>query len=847
MSPPTRQLVFHGTHPTTLLLVHLTVLAVGLLLVVALSRYERRLLSRPLGMCLLSLRLAVFVVIFLTLLQPTISWTLEKTETNRILVGIDLSESMTTIDLHATQGEKLRVARGLEMVGNSRNEARIERWQAAFDSGQQPDWVDEEETDDEERRAALAKSRRDHLRGIFAEIDKLSRIEIARRLLVSTRKPVLDELEKLGHVELFAFAGNAESLERRLLDKDLELPFAQLEPQATDLSVGMQRSAQGQGTVSGVILLTDGRDHAQRNLTSVASSLKSAGTPVYPVLLGSSYRPRDVAIIFLEHPQVVYKGDHPRLRVTVSTTGFEGKLIELELVSEDDPDAVPIKQTVTGNSGPVIAEFDLDAEQLGRHGYVVRTPVLDDEMRDDNNSRSFKLNVVDDRAKVLIIEGEPRWEFRYLSTALGRDERVDLRQILFSQPYLGVLPEPFFPSQLILPDDPQNLEASSFADCDLVIVGDVSPEQFSEAAWNLLLKFAVEGGTVILSAGQRNMPLSHRSTALEQLLPILHPAAISLADATQEASPRNRGLPLQLTADGEQQPMLQFAPDLGDNIGIWKGLPGQMWAVLGEARPGATVWATTQVPAGRIDGLNTDRKFGIMIHQFVGAGQVVWLGIDGTWRWRYRVGDQYHHRFWGQLARWAATNKMSSGTDFVRFGTEKANVEMGQPAVVRALWTRAFLLKHPQLQARAEFFRPEDPDDKPTSVVELKPASKQPLQHEGQIASLAAGEYRVKLAADGGILGQKPIQTTIFVDQKESLEMIDVSSNQILLAQIAEASGGRLFLPDEVHKLPSMFRKAEETTSQYEEITLWDRWPWLIIVFSLLTTEWVIRKINGLP
>ena len=74
-----------------------------------------------------------------------------------------------------------------------------------------------------------------------------------------------------------------------------------------------------------------------------------------------------------------------------------------------------------------------------------------------------------------------------------------------------------------------------------------------------------------------------------------------------------------------------------------------------------------------------------------------------------------------------------------------------------------------------------------------------------------------------------------------------MSTNRDLLTQIADASGGRLFLPDEVRDLPQMFRTVDEVTTTYEEVTLWDRWPWLIILFTLMMTDWVIRKWNGLP
>src|SRR5205823_2172070 len=61
----------------------------------------------------------------------------------------------------------------------------------------------------------------------------------------------------------------------------------------------------------------------------------------------------------------------------------------------------------------------------------------------------------------------------------------------------------------------------------------------------------------------------------------------------------------------------------------------------------------------------------LVLQQPYGFGKVLYLGIDSTWRWRYRVGDLYHHRFWGQLARWAVADAwLPEGNRFVRFGSK---------------------------------------------------------------------------------------------------------------------------------------------------------------------------------
>ena len=37
-----------------------------------------------------------------------------------------------------------------------------------------------------------------------------------------------------------------------------------------------------------------------------------------------------------------------------------------------------------------------------------------------------------------------------------------------------------------------------------------------------------------------------------------------------------------------------------------------------------------------------------MAYQLFGRGQVLFLGINSIWRWRYRIGARFTDRFWGQ-------------------------------------------------------------------------------------------------------------------------------------------------------------------------------------------------------
>ena len=76
--------------------------------VVILFRYERQLIAKKLGNTLLALRMAVLAVLAVILLEPVLAWTLDLEKSGRIVVAVDVSQSMETKDEQASRSEKLR-------------------------------------------------------------------------------------------------------------------------------------------------------------------------------------------------------------------------------------------------------------------------------------------------------------------------------------------------------------------------------------------------------------------------------------------------------------------------------------------------------------------------------------------------------------------------------------------------------------------------------------------------------------------------------------------------------------------------------------------------------------------
>lgn len=843
-----RDFILHALQSPGWMLTVAAAVGLSLVLIALLLRDERRLVSRPVGYTLLGLRSLVILVSLFCLLEPVLTWTSHMERRGRIVVAVDVSESMETTDSHAGRAEKLRWARSLGMIGNAAVDERLDRWLEAFQAGREPEWVDDSERVDQARRKQLATVRRNNLEDLFAGLDEISRKEIAYRLLTAGDRGLLSQLETLADIELHVFGGRAEQVDSANLETAILEPPERAVPGKSNLTQALRTTSAQADSASapllGIVLLTDGRDNSEADPVKAAASLGAASIPVVPVLIGSEHQPRDLAIGALDYSRKVFTDDRLLIGATLHTAGFEND--EISVVLEAGGAEVE-RQTVRPGGPTAQVEFAWAAQDVGRQEFVIRTEVQPGETSDENNRKTFAVNVIDGRARVVLLEGEARWEFRFLDNALTRDPRVDVQRVVFEQPYLELLPETFFPRELSLPDDPGDLANSPFADADLVVVGDVSPADMPEAAWQTVETFVSEaGGTVVMTAGRNHFPREFDSPALKRLLPVSELRGFQTSEGT-DVPPHERGTQLRLTPDGANETMFQFSADRHENESIWNSLPGHPWVLFGEPKPAATVFAYSP-QVGHEPQTDRIRKNALIVHQYYGAGQVLWIGTDSTWRWRHRVGDKYHHHFWGQLVRWAAENKAAAAHEFVAFGPDETDVTVGDEVLLHARWTQPFFKRYPQLEAEVHVFREgQAAAEQPVAVVELTPQADLALNHEGRALGLAAGAYRLELKVQRADLGPDPITAPLYVHPEPSIELSDLSANRELLAQLADVSQGRLVRPDEIDQIPELFRPPEQSMIIHDEVELWDHWLIAVVIVGLMTAEWAVRKWNGLP
>jgi hypothetical protein len=877
-----------GLNPVLRALLLLAVVVLPLALLCMLYRYELRLAPRLTALSLFGLRLAVFVlVLFLVCLQPIYARERVFELPGRILIAVDRSSSMDVSDPQREPADKLRLARALKLTAGAKEEW-LDRWIEDHEKKRAPRMVGpDEEKDDPARRRQLENERRKLHDGIIQKIDALTRTEV-ERLVLGDGVKLYSTIAGKHEVELIGFHRDLVEPKSDPMEELFRKPDAKKEDKPdvppgaesyTDIRAPLirvlERSGPGKGKVLGVVLLTDGQHNSGEPPSAKARELGERKVPIYPIALGAKKAPPDAAIVALNGPNhTVFKDVETVLEAKVKITGLPAGEYLLEVHKEAAGAADPTKEKKLlaskriqhdGKDRLYTEKFPIKMDEAGTQAIAATIKPVQagvKEARLDNNRLATTISVADDRAKVLLVDGETRWELHYLQTELQRDRLVDLKTVVFEQPRLDDRLSAEELEKIGSPAQQWPAGPDALAAYQCIILGDVDPAKLTLPERQRLERYVAEsGGTLIILAGKRFMPLAFPDATpagepdpLRKLLPIESPRIL----ASQE------GFALRLTRAGRETNFMKLDDqDAEDNDTLWAGYPNPWtWAITGKAKPGATPLASFFDPADeRLSPTEREKRNAVFVRHNYGFGRVMLVGIDSTWRWRYKIGDEYHHRFWGQAIRWAAADKpLVVGNQFVRFGTPQPIYRPKEQIEMIARLNENLGPIKSDLLAGARILRlPDDPSgqEKPVALSPLNKRPAQPRVLEGKLRDLPAGRYAVELAIPSladRLLGPaekgkeaKPLRAVFTVLPPESRETTELEMNRPLLDDLAVQSGGKVFTPEDASELVKLLTNQSVPYVERHEQRLWQWWVMLAVVVALLTLEWVGRKFSGLP
>ena len=409
-----------------------------------------------------------------------------------------------------------------------------------------------------------------------------TRLDIAKGLILKDQAKLLSELEKQHKVRLYLVSSATAQAKvdrptaRPRRGKEqctpdraarITIPTRRRRPQCLDRIRGAPPSA--------IVLFTDGQTTEGEPLSKAAALAAKKGVPIFTVGLGSAEPARDIELTELLVDDVVFVDDTVRFQAKLLARGFEGEKVIVRL-KELDPDratrsrrasSIKLRSMRPANGEPKRVELVHHPKSTGERTFILEADKKPRELQIENNLIERMVTVRKEKLKVLFVDSEPRYEFRYLKNYLERDETIDLNIVLLSS-------DPAYSQQdrYALPTFPAAKD-DLFA-YDVVLFGDADTSFLSQSQMQNLVEFVSEkGGGVLFIAGELFNPLSYRGTPLELLLPI------ELADAR---NPTAVGTSItafrpELTLEGRSSPIFRFGDSEASSIEIWQKLPDLFW------------------------------------------------------------------------------------------------------------------------------------------------------------------------------------------------------------------------------------------------------------------------------
>jgi uncharacterized membrane protein len=740
---------------------------------------------------LVLLRVAAFGLLFLLLLRPILVAEYQGQRPRGTVLLVDNSESLKQRDRRRSAEDQLRVA-----IAEGRVSPKASIKEVA---------------------ASLPKDvSRDP-----------SRLDLVRAALANSQLHLLDDLGRKGPLRTYLFGQGLRDPGRSEAGEDRLNPFPGLqgdEPRTAlaDAIHDLLTGKEGEPPAA-IVAMTDGQDNASKiPLTEVAAECARLGVPLHLYGVGCS----DMGVVQIrdvEAPATLFYDDAVSVPVRWRARGIKKQDVLLSLTLGDrvvarrkaTPEEMAQGRAVLTFT-PRKGEARDEALNLKASVEVEGSPDLRDDLR-----RPVRL--VDQHMRVLVVENTPRWEYKFLQSTLLRDRRVEASFLLTSAD-TRVLQSgaPFLPSF------PTRDKLFAY---DLVILGDVPVRLLGNERLGWLRDFVNEGGGLVLSAGLQHAPAEYAGTVLAEVLPVEFLPTRPRNDGTE------RPLPFTpvLTEAGQRSDMMALADNQEENLRTWKELQGFSWYFpVSKLRPGAV--SLLDHPQAR---LGEEPMPVAAIHNY-GRGQVLFLGSDETWRWRYNVGDKHFTRFWGQVVYQLGLPHLLGSSRRVQLGLDHSDAQVGRPGSVYArVFDRDYRpLRAPRIAARLEYRAPETGK---TTV--------QPLMLEAVPGH--AGEYRAMLANDRPgsfeVTVEAPELATLpyRVRYPSGHEMEPLGMAEEALRQAAQISGGKFYREEDLHRLAEQLEGKNAAFTRRQEVLLWSPLS-LILLVCIVTAEWVLRKFSNL-
>lgn len=654
-----------------------------------------------------------------------------------------------------------------------------------------------------------------------ADQSSTSRWAAVMKVLMEESKTTFGKLGSFCELQGFDFDDSTRAVRfAKLMEQ--EAPAGQ----NTDIISALQyvhRSTHGRER-AGMLLISDGRNLAAGDLQSTLSRLRAEQHPVWTMTVGSTADQPDVSIRARLDQNYVFVAQPASLKVMVTQSGFDLHHTTVHLYREGVAIA---NRPLVFQAGLAEVEFPINESQKGVVKYRVDVDPLPGEYDLKNNSRTMFVRVVDENIRILVLEGEPYWDSKFMLRVLQEDPNLDVTSLFYlTEKKMFAIEEQLSGFDLQKERRPGIVKVpqtkDEWGEYDCLVLGKGLTRLLSAAQLRSLREYVADGGgSIVFFRGQTDAS-SHES--LSGLEPVIW-------DQDWVDS-----VPLELTRDGKASPVFSFANQQPAEV-ILRTLPNMLGVsrVKGE-RSLAVVLAVSQDPA------NPAQPMTAVAYQRFGHGKVMTIAATGLWRWallpqNLRPYSTVYHELWRHIVRWMVMDSDFFPGQDIQFKLDRYTYQPGE-AIVMSVRTR--FVDEKEYQPRIDITHEDG------TVKSIQPARIEgepgvwrtvlPLQEEG--------EYHAVLHNN---IGQPAEETVRFTVYQDSLESRMVSADPETMAKIAKGTGGEVLSLQDLSSLPDRVQKLRDS-KRLEPVMMdaWDHVSFFYLLVMWLSIEWLLRRKWGM-
>jgi uncharacterized membrane protein len=647
----------------------------------------------------------------------------------------------------------------------------------------------------------------DHSRSMGIADDGKPRLQNAQELLDGQMLP---DLSKRFQVRLYGFGRDAVRVDRaRTLAAN---------DNATRIGDSLKHIAAEAGTMplGAIVVMSDGGDNTGGVDRDTIAQLRQLHIPVHTVGFGPDHFAKDIEIVDVAAPARALAQSRLSARVAIRQHGYAGSKVKLTV--RENGNAINQQEMVLKPDGEQSETILFNAGAAGAHSFQIGIEPLEGEQNKQNNSVIRLVNVAQKKMRVLYVEGEPRWEYKFIRRALEDDPSIEIVTIL------RTTQNKIYRQGTVDSHELENgfpLKAEELFKYDGLIIGSVEANYFSNDQQSMIRDFADRrGGGVLFLAGRFALSDGgYAKTPMAEMMPlrISNDKTFSRDFATAT-----------LTDAGRESLITRLEEDREKNAARWQKMPQVAnYAVLGTPKPGAVVLMNV-AEAGH-------RPTPLLAIQNYGHGRVGVFATSGSWRWKMLQDhtDRTHAMFWSQLLRWVVTEtpgQVSSSTPHqvladdthvpIRVSVRDKNYETVSGATVQTRVTRP---------------------DGGSDVVELKPDPLEPGVYTGDYTADKTGTYVAETTAhqDKTDLGRDALT---FRREDGVAENFGAAQNRDLLEKLSSDTGGNYYTAANARRLSGEVAVSEAGITAHDNLDIWDMPILFLLVILIRGGEWLLRR-----